>query len=267
MSSNSSSNSKKLVALPYYGGKSGYGLGRWIASILPWEKKTTYVEPFAGMAGVLLNREPVKMEIINDINERVINWWRVVRDQPEEFGWLVENTPVSRSDFTNAIEELDDMTLTPIRRALAFHTCITQSITSGDNNLRYSQWRRHLSPDIGSLGKWRSERVARLAYRMFNVQLENCNAIDLLNRMSRYENAVIYCDPPYKTANTTAYKYNNTNIEGFDEALRAQSGKVGISGYGDEWEHLGWSRHSFPTLRRQIGSVTEKREEILWTNF
>ena len=78
----------KLRSLPYYGGKA-LGKGKWIASLLPWEKKTLYVEPFCGMFNVLLQREPVQFEMINDVNDRVVNWARTVRDHPEEFGYMV----------------------------------------------------------------------------------------------------------------------------------------------------------------------------------
>lgn len=31
-----------------------------------------------------------------------------------------------------------------------------------------------------------------------------------------------------------------------------QRGAAGISGYGDEWDMLGWRRVTYPALRRQI---------------
>ena len=68
--------------LTYYGGKRGYGKAEWIASFLPWHSDSCYVEPFAGMAGVLFARQPVKVEVLNDLNQRVVNWLRVVRDEP-----------------------------------------------------------------------------------------------------------------------------------------------------------------------------------------
>ena len=40
----------ELRPLNYYGGKQGMGKAQWIASLLPWEHKTHYLEPFAGMA-------------------------------------------------------------------------------------------------------------------------------------------------------------------------------------------------------------------------
>ena len=46
--------------LPNYGGKRGYGIAEWIASHLPWDSDSCYIEPFAGMAGVLFARQPGK---------------------------------------------------------------------------------------------------------------------------------------------------------------------------------------------------------------
>lgn len=81
---------RRLSALYWPGGKSGNGagVGRWIADQLPWRYSSCYVEPFAGMLGVLLQRKPVQTEIVNDSDERVVNWWRVVRDRHLDLlGW------------------------------------------------------------------------------------------------------------------------------------------------------------------------------------
>ena len=86
--------------LPYYGGKRGYGKAEWIASFLPHTPDSCYVEPFAGMAAVLLARSPVDIEILNDANERIVNWWRIVRDEAEEFGRLIDFSPFSRAECT-----------------------------------------------------------------------------------------------------------------------------------------------------------------------
>ena len=42
---------------------------------------TQYVEVFAGAIWVLLEKEPVKIEIINDINGDLINFYRVIQDK------------------------------------------------------------------------------------------------------------------------------------------------------------------------------------------
>ena len=74
-------------ALPWYGGKAR-GRGQWIAGLLPWDYESLYCEPCCGMANVWAARSPVKVEILNDLNDRVINWWRVARDHADEFGQL-----------------------------------------------------------------------------------------------------------------------------------------------------------------------------------
>ena len=45
----------------------------------------------------------------------------------------------------------------------------------------------------------------------------------------------------------------------------AQRGAVGISGYGNEWDVLGWRKVTRPALRRQINGG-EARLEVLWLN-
>ena len=44
----------------------------------------------------------------------------------------------------------------------------------------------------------------------------------------------------------------------------AQRGAVGISGYGDEWDVLGWRKVTRPALRRQFNGGA--RLEVLWLN-
>ena len=134
--------------LPYYGGKRGYGKAQSIASFLSPTPDSCYVEPFAGMAGVLFARQPVKLEVLNDLNRRVINWWRVGRDQPDDFGQLVEKTPISRVKYQWALTAMDDESLPPLRRALAFHIVVDQSTPRSDTASK-SSWRCGYKPDRG----------------------------------------------------------------------------------------------------------------------
>ena len=163
--------------LRYYGGRRGYGIGKWIADLLPWEKDSCYLEPFAGMAVVMLARPPVKFEMLNDRNSRLINWWRMVRDCPDEFGYLVEHTPRSRYEFAWACAAVDDLALPDIRRALTFHILVSESIISGDGRISPSAWRRAFNPATGSVYRHNSAAIARLAERMGDVQLENTDAL------------------------------------------------------------------------------------------
>ena len=225
--------------LPYYGGKRGYGKSEWIASFLPHTPDSCYVEPFAGMAAVLLARKPIKREIVNDLNHRVVNWWKAVRYEPNGFGRLVDAMPASRVEYEWAVRNLDNPELTPIRRALAFHVAVEQSVLHADN-VRAVSWARTLTPYAGFKPRVRAWDIAALSDRLRYVQLECVDACDLLARVRGCDYAVIYADPPYPTANMGTYAIDTPDIGRCAELLAAQRGAGGVSGYGDEWDMLGW---------------------------
>ena len=87
---------------PYYGGKFFHAV--WINSLLPQNDRITrYVEPFAGMASVLLNRpkphRKMVVETLNDTDEMLINLFRVVAHRPScaELDYKLWWTPHSRT--------------------------------------------------------------------------------------------------------------------------------------------------------------------------
>ena len=258
----------KLGALPYYGGKQGYGKAQWIADLLPWVKNSAYVEPFGGMMGVLLSREKVKREIYNDLDSRLVNWWRVLRKYPQEFGWQVQCLPHSREEYNWARTVVDDAGVSEMERALAFHCLAVQSAAQNLNGLN---WRFVASPNTGSFGRWRSERVEALAERVWDVCMENRPAGELLERMVDAEYAVIYCDPPYLSRNTNAYNVVEMDVDYLTGLFKQQKGKVAISGMGTEWDHLEWERHEKEANNvarpGQHVQKAKKVTEVLWTNY
>lgn len=247
-------------ALPYYGGKQYWG--RWIADQLP--RGELYVEPYAGMLAVLLQREPVKLEIVNDLNGDVANWWRQVRDDPDGLARLVALTPRSKAHLAEAWETLGDESATPLRRAWATHVCIAQGMLS--QTMRKPQWALVCNPSVGSpFRRWLPEDFALLAERMVSTQIHCGDAVKLLLRVAGEKGAVVYCDPPYRTARTE-YRHNAVDVEATTAALKAQKGRVAISGYGDEWSHLGWRMEERDAVAWS-SARRGRRVERLWLNF
>ena len=75
-----SNNSQLTAPFPYFGGKRR-------AAALVWERfgeVFTYIEPFAGSLAVLLRKEPMPREIVNDLDGFVTNFWRAVKFDPEQ---------------------------------------------------------------------------------------------------------------------------------------------------------------------------------------
>ena len=92
------------TGMNWTGGKGIHSVpqGPWVNSLLPAETNTCYCEPYAGMAGVLLQRQPAKSEILNDTDGLLINWWQQVRDNYHELIRVLETTPHSRQLYHEA---------------------------------------------------------------------------------------------------------------------------------------------------------------------
>src|SRR5581483_4412213 len=91
-----------LAPIAWYGGK--YYLAEWIIGEFPPHR--IYVEPFGGMANVLLKKHPSEVEVFNDLDGRVVNFFRVLRDPATllELKRRCELTPFSREQFSDLID-------------------------------------------------------------------------------------------------------------------------------------------------------------------
>jgi DNA adenine methylase len=102
--------------LRWHGGK--WRLAPWIISHFPPHR--IYVEPFGGAASVLLRKERSYAEVYNDLDDLVVNLFRVLR-HPEWGGALLEAlrlTPFSRIEFEQAMEPGEDDPVETARRLI-----------------------------------------------------------------------------------------------------------------------------------------------------
>ena len=215
----------KLSALPYYGGKSANarGTGPWINSLLPTERDVLYCEPWYGFGGVHLPRPPSHIELVNDINDRIANWWWVVQDEAEELGRLVETTPRSRRFYEWACANLDNHDIPNVKRALACFIVLCQSIMSTDGEKR-GGWAYMVNPSVGSIRFWTADDIRRLNRRMRNVQIECRDASKILERTAMQERAIIYCDPPYPSIEKPAYRFSDVDMGGGNGSFACSEG-------------------------------------------
>src|SRR6266508_2890776 len=80
---------------PWWGGK------RWLAprivALMP--PHDTYVEVFGGSGAVLFHKSPAGLEVYNDVNGSLVNFFRVLRDSPQELQRALELTPYARDEL------------------------------------------------------------------------------------------------------------------------------------------------------------------------
>ena len=270
---------RPLAAMRYFGGKSSRapnGTGRWIASQLPQETECLYLEPCSGMCGVLLQRPPSDVEIVNDANHLLVNWWRVVRERPAELARRLEWTPYSRAEYRRCAQALETVVEgypgaedDPLELARLVTVVVTQGMSAGVFT-KNGGWRRltgrakNEAAYVGLVG-----RLERLRARMAHVQLECRDACEVLESLEHHPELVAYVDPPYSGCDHRAYGPFRLDRDRLAKTLLRQRGRVAVSGYGREWDHLGWRRETKDVWcainhRRQASS---KRTEVLWMNY
>lgn len=248
--------------LRYPGAK--WNLADWIISNIP--PHTTYLEPFFGSGAVLFNKPRSKVETINDIDGKIINLFKVLREQPDELARLVNLTPWSKEEYKDSYnftgDSLEDARKFIVRCWQAF----------GGTAVRNSGWRNDVSGLQGScVAKvWCSlpERILLCAERLKGVQIENMNYKDLIERYG-HKDCLIYADPPYILSTRSGKLYENemTDQDHIEllEILDQQKGPVLLSGYShplydERLKH--WSRQT-RKAQAEKGGI---REEVLWIN-
>ena len=260
---------EKTQALMWAGGKSFWnknGVGQWVTSLLkPEIEVPCYVELFAGMLGVMLQRDAVLVEVANDIDDCVVNFFQVVRDDRQEFLERLASMPFYATwNRQWCFSHLHDGT--PVERALAF----TISVINGRINYK-GHWRNHYK--VVNYGRLKArketilERFEVLSERIANVVFESQDALFLLDEYSNTSDAMIYLDPPYPSLDKhQIYRHTTLDTDAYVEVLRDHKAFIAISGYADEWNALGWQRHEkdcISYMNPDMGS----RTEVLWTNY
>jgi DNA adenine methylase len=191
-----------------------------------------YVEPYFGSGAVFFTKEPSPHELINDSNELVVNFFRVLREHTEDFCWALETTPWSREEYAHSHEVTGD----PLEDARRFVVRIWQAHASdlakktGWKNRGVKQRARGMSV------RWQRvpAELAQLAWRLQDAEIESRPALDVMRRFSA-KDCLIYADPPYvhTTRTQKMYAQEMTETEHLEmlHALLAHEGPVVLSGY------------------------------------
>ena len=265
-----------LTVMPYIGGKSPYGAsganGLWVMSMLPYEPDGLWIESHCGMASQTLNRPRSRFEILNDLNNRIVNFFACIRRWPAEFDALANATPYAESEYYDAYDLLDYGP--PLDRAIRFALAVALSPMSSDSKKHYMVTKQGYAGQ--QRNRWpRPRRIAEISDRLSGIQLTCQDAAKLLRRVAHCDHAIIYMDPPYPSADQTLYAHQRTDTAALTAAVLAQSGRVAISGQNDEWDHLiqhGWHRYerdAHLAVPSSSGSAnpTRRRTDVLWTSY
>ncbi len=242
----------------------------WIISHMP--QHHSYLEPYAGGIAVLLNKEPSRIETINDLDGDVVNLFRVIRGPGtrEELIRQIVYTPYARHEYDNAFPENPEE-LSDVERAKNF--LIRSGMGQGFRLYEKVGFKRDVAGREAAYAVryWNDlpAVITGVAQRLKMVQIENRPAVELIKSFN-HSNVLIYADPPYlmSTQSRKMYRHEMSDQDHVEllEVLLQHRGYVMLSGYDNDIYNTylqGWRKISTPA--RAENSLP--RTEVLWMNY
>lgn len=250
--------------LKYPGAKNR--IADWICQYIP--PHDVYLEPFFGSGAVFFAKVPARIETLNDLDGNVVNYFKIIREQPEELARMLAMTPYARDEYNSAFSESPEDS--DIEKARKFAVRCWMGFGCSNlykNGFRSSQQRT--SPHTTK--EWRGipERLLLATERLKNAQIENLPAVELIKRYDTPD-VFIYADPPYLhgTRKNYLYKYEMEDQDHVEllKVLARHPGKVLLSGYDSRLYNdmlPGWRK----VQKKTQAEAGIPRVETLWMNY
>lgn len=263
-------------ALRWHGGK--WKLAPWIISHMPAHR--VYVEPFGGAASVLLRKPRSYAEVYNDLDDWVVNLFRVLRDETQSARLieLLRLTPFARAEFEVG-RLLDEATGDPVELARRLVVRSFMGFGSNAHNGRSTGFRANSNRSGTTPARdWANypDALPELIERFRGVVVEHRDAVAVMAAHDGPD-TLHYVDPPYlpetrSPANKYDLKYRMYRHEmdadghvALIAELRDLEGMVLLSGYPsqlydgllNDWRCVSISAHA---------DGARDRTECLWLN-
>lgn len=261
------------------------------AKLLPLvPRHHTYIEPFGGGASLLFAKAPSAVEVYNDIDSGLVNFFRVLRDpeQFESFYRLAQLTPYAREEYDHCHATWNDCD-DPVERAYRWFVVARMSF-SGRLGAGWGSAVTSSSRGMAAtVSKWLSaiNMLPQISERLLRVQIEHADWRTILDRYDTPD-SFFYLDPPYvhETRSDTRYDHELSDHDhaGLVDAVLALRGKVMLSGYdhavyapliGAGWTRIEWQTACSAAGRTRAAGLQgagvalehQSRTEIVWMNY
>lgn len=202
---------KYTTPLRYPGGKGR--LAPFIKSVLEHNdlRDGTYIEPFAGGAGVaidLLLTGHVQNIIINDLNYQIYAFWKTVISDPD---YLINS--INEIDFSigfwdrqkKIFQRADFYELREVAFATLFLNRTNRSGILNGGPIGGREQKGEWKIDARFNQERIIEKIRRIAAMGEHITVSQQNAIELLENYSGREKNLIYVDPPYYVQGRNLY--------------------------------------------------------------
>lgn len=247
--------------LPYIGGKNR--IANKIIAIFPEHK--TYVEAFAGGAQVLFHKKPSQVEVLNDLDGEVVNFFRVCQQHHEELLRQLRFILVSRKWF-ELFEKQSPESLTDVQRAVRFFYLQKNSYAG---LVRAPVYHWHVIQPPGYNPQRLPEIIQKTHERLRRVQIECLPYEQVIERFDR-PSTLFYLDPPYFGRKLYKFNFEEADFVALEQRLATLHGKFVLS-LNDVpkvrriFQRFHFREISFAYTAQQ--SAGKRYREVLITNF
>ena len=192
---------KKIMKTPitYYGGKQT--LLPYILPLIP--KHSIYTEAFCGGAAVFFAKEKAKLEVINDINLDLVNFYVCLQNKYDELNNEINKTLHSRAMHSNAIHIIKHKEFyTDIQRAWAIWVMSKMSFASRlFGSFAYDFDGTTTKKIVNAKKNFTKE----LSERLEGATIECIDALEIIKKYDK-DDAFHFVDPPYIGTNCGHYE-------------------------------------------------------------
>lgn len=255
--------------ISYYGGKQ-----KLMPKILPLiPEHNLYAEPFCGGAAIFFGKEGSNVEVINDTNSELINFYKVAQNRFVELNQMVNITLHSRRLHADAkvVYENPHM-FDEVKRAWAIWVLSTQGFAGMlDGTFGFDKASDTTTKKISNK---RNAFTEEIAIRLQHVNIECADAIYIIKSRDT-ESSFFYIDPPYFNSNCGHYDgYSKEDFEQLLKALCEIKGKFLLSSYPSDVlteysKTNGWKFQLFEqgiSVNAKAG-YQKKKWEVLTANY
>lgn len=265
-SSNTTPSKRRMESpITYWGGKKL--MARHILPLIP--DHTTYVECFFGGGAIYFAKPQSKVEVINDMNHFVVNFFTQIKTNFAELQQRIQATAFSRSLYKDALVMYNSPHLfDDVEKAWAFWMLCNQGYAGKIGTWGYGTIdnKREASTTVK-----RDTFLEDFCKRLERTQIECADALRIIELRDRTE-TFFYVDPPYYNSCMGHYGgYTERDFEDLLIALSKIKGKFLLSSYPSEIlekykTEFGWHQIEFKQIT--MASPTRKEKvEVLTANY
>lgn len=217
-----------------------------------------YAEIFCGGCWIFFAKKPSKVEVINDINGELINFYRVIQRNCDKFKEREKYEMYSRELYYEYLQDFFNgkhKTLDNIERAFRFFCFLKESFGSKfASGWGYGAVRNNASAFFNEF-----KIIDEISLRLKNVQIDNRDFEDMIKGFDN-ETTLFMADPPYIKSDNKDYYFKSTDASfGMNDhqrlflALKSIKGKCILTVDDTDWIRDRYTKENgFYTIENEV---------------